>query len=301
MVAVSALAAYALITELADIGFDTIANQLGGADWSWVVIAFVLAQLTNVGEYVSLTGMVARPVPFAPTIMFRYAIAFVGLAVPGDAGAIAMNVRYMQKLGVSASAAVAQGPLLVIVSKTFDLILLALSARFLGEGVDLHDVSTGPLFRLLVWVVVGVSIGLVVMFLVPKIRNLVVPPVKEALGAIKESVTDPRRLLRIAGGTLIQKIFFAVTLSASVTAYGGALNFGQALSVNVAASLLVGLVPIAGGVGVGEAALTAGLTAVGVPAQVAAAAAITHRLVTSYLPPVFGFFASRWLTEHEYL
>ena len=139
------------------------------------------------------------------------------------------------------------------------------------------------------------------MFSVPKIRNLVVPPVKEALGAIKESVTDPRRLLRIAGGTLIQKIFFAVTLSASVTAYGGALNFGQALSVNVAASLLVGLVPIAGGVGVGEAALTAGLTAVGVPAQVAAAAAITHRLVTSYLPPVFGFFASRWLTEHEYL
>ena len=80
-----------------------------------------------------------------------------------------------------------------------------------------------------------------------------------------------------------------------------ALNFGQAVSVNVAASLLVGLVPIAGGVGVGEAALTAGLTAVGVPAQVAAAAAITHRLATSYLPPVFGFFASRWLTEHEYL
>src|SRR5947207_2525806 len=179
------LAAYALITELADIGFDTIAKQLGGADWSWVVIAFVFAQLTNVGEYVSLTGMVARPVPFAPTIMFRYAIAFVGLAVPGDAGAIAMNVRYMQKLGVSASAAVAQGPLLVIVSKLVDVVLLVLSARFLGESVHLHQVRTGTLLRLLVWVGLAVTIGVVLMFSVPKIRDLVVPPIREGFGAIK--------------------------------------------------------------------------------------------------------------------
>lgn len=103
LVALSAFAAYTLITQLAEIGFDTLAQQMGSADWSWIVIAFVLAQMTNVGEYVSLTGMVARPVPFAPTIMFRYAIAFIDLAVPGDAGAIAMNVRYMQRLGVSAA------------------------------------------------------------------------------------------------------------------------------------------------------------------------------------------------------
>ena len=301
LVGVSAFAAYALISQLAEIGFDTIANQLADAEWSWIVIAFIFAQLTNVGEYISLTGMVARPVPFAPTIMFRYAIAFIGLAVPGDAGAIAMNVRFMQKLGVSASAAVAQGPLLVIVSKGFDVILLALSARFFGEDVDLSEITAGPVFRLLIWVVVAVVIGGIVLFSVPKIRNLVVPPLKEGLTAIKESVTDPRRLLRITSGALLQKILFALTLSAAVTAYGGELNFGQAVSVNVAVSLLVALVPVPGGVGVGEAALTAGLTTVGVPAEIAAAAAITHRLVTSYLPPVFGFFASRWLTEHEYL
>ena len=57
-----------------------------------VVVAFVLAQLTNVGEYISLTGMVDRPVPFGPTIMFRYALSFISLAVPSDAGAIAIAV-----------------------------------------------------------------------------------------------------------------------------------------------------------------------------------------------------------------
>jgi hypothetical protein len=83
---------------------------MANADWSWVAIAFIAAQLTNVGEYISLTGTVTRPLPFGPTIMFRYAIAFVGLAVPGDVGSIAMNARYMQKLGIPSARAVAQGP-----------------------------------------------------------------------------------------------------------------------------------------------------------------------------------------------
>ena len=59
--------------------------------------------------------------------------------------------------------------------------------------------------------------------------------------------------------------------------------------------------PVPGGVGVAEAALTAGLTAVGIPQEVAVAAAITHRMVTAYIPPIFGFFASNWLTERDYL
>ncbi len=31
------------------------------------------------------------------------------------------------------------------------------------------------------------------------------------------------------------------------------------------------------------------------------AAALTHRMVSSYIPPAIGFFASNWLTEHDYL
>jgi hypothetical protein len=39
----------------------------------------------------------------------------------------------------------------------------------------------------------------------------------------------------------------------------------------------------------------------GVPEGAAFGAALTHRMVTSYLPPVFGWYASRWLTERDYL
>ena len=43
------------------------------------------------------------------------------------------------------------------------------------------------------------------------------------------------------------------------------------------------------------------MIAVGVPEPVAFPAALTHRMVTAYLPPVFGWWASRWLTDRDYL
>jgi len=295
------VAVYSLISALTDIGFDTIADQLSQADWTWVVAAFAFAQLTNVGEYVSLAGVMGKKIPFGPTMMFRYALNFVDMAVPGGAGEIAMNIRYQEKMGVPAAAAVAQGPLLTVFSKGFDLILLLITARLVGQAVDTDEIDVGPVVQMLGFVIVAVIIGIVVVFAVPKLRDRVMPHIREGLSAVKGAVTDPERLLKIAGGTLLQKILFALTLSAAVAAYGNSISFGEAIFVNTAISLLVGLIPVPGGVGVSEAALTAGLTAVGVDPDAAIAAAITHRMVTAYLPPVFGSYASKWLTERDYL
>lgn len=97
------------------------------------------------------------------------------------------------------------------------------------------------------------------------------------------------------------RILFAMALAASVSAYGVSISFTEAVFVNSAVGLLVGLMPIPGGIGVGEAALAAGLTLVGVPEGAALAAAITHRVMSNYLPPVYGWFAARWLTRRDYL
>jgi uncharacterized membrane protein YbhN (UPF0104 family) len=148
---------------------------------------------------------------------------------------------------------------------------------------------------------VVIVVGVIVTFAVPKLRAKVVPHLREGLGSVKAVVTDPERILRIVGGTLMQKVLFAMKLAAAVAAYGGSIGFAEAIFVNSAVSLFVGLVPVPGGVGVGEAALTAGLVAVGVPEGPAIAAAISHRMVTNYLPPVYGWFASKWLTERDYL
>jgi uncharacterized membrane protein YbhN (UPF0104 family) len=301
MLVLTVLAVSTLVSSLADIGFDTIVDQFAEARWSWVVTAFVLAQLVNVGEYVSLTGMIHRPVPFGPTIIFRYALDFVSLAVPSEAGAIAMNIRYMRKLGVPTAAAVAQGPLLTVVSKSVDIVLLVLSFRVVGDSITFDDLDAGPALRLALLVVVLFIAGVIVTAAVPSLRRRVVPQLKIAYDDIRQSITDPERLLRVLGGALAGRLLFAMALSASVSAFGSSVTFTEAVFVNSAVGLLVGLMPVPGGIGIGEAALAAGLTLVDVPESAAFAAALSHRMVTTYLPPVYGFFATRWLTERDYL
>jgi uncharacterized membrane protein YbhN (UPF0104 family) len=301
MVALTVFAAYSLITALTDIGLDTIATQMDDAVWAWVVVALVMAQLTNVGEYFSLVGVVGSPVPFGPTMMFRYALSFISLAVPSEAGAIAMNIRYQQRLGVPPAAAIAQGPLLTIFSKGFDVILLLITARFIGEAIDTDEIELGPVVRLIVMVIIIAVVAIVIVFAVPKLRARMLPHLKEGFSAVKGSVTDPERLFKIVAGTLLQKILFALTLAAAVAAFGAHLRFGEAIFVNTAVSLFVGLVPVPGGIGVAEAALTAGLVAVGIPEEAAIAAAIVHRVCTAYLPPVFGWWSQRWLIARDYL
>jgi uncharacterized membrane protein YbhN (UPF0104 family) len=61
------------------------------------------------------------------------------------------------------------------------------------------------------------------------------------------------------------------------------------------------MMPVPGGVGVTEAALTAGFVAIGVDEATALSAAITYRVLTYYIPPVIGFGAFRWLQRQRYL
>jgi uncharacterized membrane protein YbhN (UPF0104 family) len=53
--------------------------------------------------------------------------------------------------------------------------------------------------------------------------------------------------------------------------------------------------------GVVEAGLIAGFTAAGVPQAEAVAATFTARLFTTYLTPIWGWFALSWLRRHEYV
>jgi glycosyltransferase 2 family protein len=59
--------------------------------------------------------------------------------------------------------------------------------------------------------------------------------------------------------------------------------------------------PVPGGVGVTEAALTAGYVAVGVPEEIAFSAALCYRLCTFYLPPIWGYLAMNSLQKDGYL
>ena len=53
--------------------------------------------------------------------------------------------------------------------------------------------------------------------------------------------------------------------------------------------------------GARSGALAGVLVVIGVPSASAAAIALTYRLLTFYLPPIWGGFAMRWLRRQAYL
>lgn len=70
---------------------------------------------------------------------------------------------------------------------------------------------------------------------------------------------------------------------------------------NSLASLVGGVAPVPGGMGVIETGMIAGFTASGIPEAQAVAATFTARMCTSYLPPIWGWFTLQWLRESEYV
>ena len=112
---------------------------------------------------------------------------------------------------------------------------------------------------------------------------------------------QPGKLVRLFGGAVGAQLLFAITLGCALHAYGQSLSLAALLVINTLASLIGGIAPVPGGMGVIEAGLIAGFTAAGVPATEAVAATFTARLFTCYLPPIWGYPTLAYMRHREYL
>ena len=107
--------------------------------------------------------------------------------------------------------------------------------------------------------------------------------------------------MQLFGGNLASQLLYAMVLGAALHAYGGSLPLLQLVLINCVASFIGGAAPVPGGMGVIETGLIAGFTASGIPEAQAVAATFTARLCTSYLPPIWGWFALSWLRKKDYV
>ncbi len=102
-------------------------------------------------------------------------------------------------------------------------------------------------------------------------------------------------------GNLWAQLLQAVVLGVCLAAFGESASMAELILVNTFVSLFAGLMPVPGGIGVAEAALAYGLQAIGIDSAVALSTAIAFRLVTFYVPPLWGSLAMRWLRKRAYL
>ncbi len=301
MTAVLAFAAYLLISQLADIGFRTIIDQLAEADPAWLIVALLLAQSTFIANGISVRGAVREPLPLLPCVVLQSAMKFINLAVPSSAGRVGMNIRFLQRMGTSTPQALAAGAADDGSETIVQIGLLLLAIPFVRVEVDTGQFGGGPDSRLLVAIGVLLLASAVLILKVPKLREKVLPPLRSALSSLWSVIRDRRKRLELFGGSIAAELLYSLALGATCLAYGINLNLAQLVFVNSSAAVLSGLVPVPGGIGAAEASLAAGLIAMGVDESSAFAIAITQRLWTFYLPPIWGYASLQWLTRKGYV
>jgi uncharacterized membrane protein YbhN (UPF0104 family) len=242
------------------------------------------------------------PLRLGPVIALEFAIQFIALAVPSSAARVAVNVRFFQRQGAPATQALTIG-LIDSVSGFVVQVLLLVVIVFSGLvtlDLSLDGLNFDPTGKLLVLVGILLVVAAVVAFTVPKIRRPIAAKIAEARPALAV-IRSPIKLAGMLGGNFVAQFLLALILGATVRAFGQSATLAELLLTNTLVSLFSGVMPIPGGVGVSEAAIAFCLTAIGIPSATSAAIAIVYRLLTFYLPPIWGGFAMRWLRRQAYL
>jgi len=289
-------------------------STITGADWGWVAAVFVLAQAAYPALAMATVGSVTDTMPYGRTVALEVANTFVALA-GGSMGALATRVRFFQQQGYDATLAVSSGVLIStaswIVKGGLFLIAIpiAISQFNFGDQPTTTGGGSGSSTARLVWIIVlaiaviGILLGLI--FAIPRWRRLAAaklrPKASEVWGHLKLLSTHPRNLVEIFGGEIVAQILVAMALGAALHAFNQHLSLASLIIVLTLGSMIGGISPVPGGMGVVEAGMILALTAAGIPENDAVAAVFVQRLFTAYLPPIWGWFCLIWMRKREYL
>ena len=300
-----AFVSYTIIDAASGVDWDEVRSSVAESAWGWIVAGMLVAQLPRLTQALTTLGSVPVSLPFGPVYTMQLAMGYMNVALPSNLARMAVNIRFFQRQGLSAPIAVASGAIDSFVGTVVQAVLLGILLIFSEStlALDLPTPSGGS--QRLIWILVAIVVAsVVVLAAVSRIRRLIAdqvrrwwPDVRSALNALRAS----HKLALLVFGSLGTELLFAVALGLFARGFGYDISLAELLVINISVSLLASFVPVPGGVGVAEFGLTLGLTAAGMAPEAAVAAVLLYRISTFYLPPVWGFFAMRWLQRNRYL
>jgi uncharacterized membrane protein YbhN (UPF0104 family) len=294
-----------VISYFGGINWSEVKTDLKDASWSWIVLGFILAQTPRLTQAVGTLGSVPARLPYGPVYALQLATCYLNLALPSAAARMAISIRFFQRQSLSGATAVASGLINSFANNVVQAILLVLLLLFSSATISLQFSSPSGDSLHLVWILLGLLVVTVLaVVIVPALRRRVVdawrrwwPDLRASLASLRGS----NKLLLLFGGNAATEVLFAASLGVFARSLGHPLPLTELLVINMSVSLLSSFIPVPGGIGVVEFGLTTGLVAAGVPQESAFATVLLYRISTFYLPPVWGFFALRWLQRNKYL
>lgn len=256
----------------------------------WLVAAVAVAPGIYLGFAVALKGASSQSIPVATTFELEVAESVTTVVTPESIGSLALTLRFLTKQGLSTPDATAAAGLSTFMTTAVAGIFVPIGAIFAASSLNISQLKADVPSSL--WVVIAIAIlaaiGVTVAVKVPKFRHSV-----EAWGRsielyLKTVATEPVRGAIIAGGELITAAAQVATMSFVLLAVGAPLHLAAILVICQLAGAASNVVPVPGGLGAPEAIIVTGLSSVGIGHVDAIVAAVLYRLLTYWLPPLFG-------------
>ncbi|MGI8335955.1 lysylphosphatidylglycerol synthase transmembrane domain-containing protein [Actinomadura scrupuli] len=304
-----AIGVTAAVIVLGLLNLDTVragGTSLAGADMQWLTLAVVSTVALWVAGTITQFGSMPGFPPVGRVFAVQVAASFANHLLPAGSGGIAVNVRFLQRHGLSRGAAVGSVGLNSLVGLVTHVMLLAgavlISPAVLSSVRDKIDwkqpVRAAENNLWIVAAVVG-ALALIALLvtrgrpgswgrvLITRCRSLWRRLVREmkSLGTV---VRNPSRAAALWLGSLSVPLLHGMILYAVLRSIGTPIAMGTAIAIYVVVSSLSAVIPSPGGIGALDVALVAAFAAVGVSSPAALAAVLGYRLLTVWVPLLPG-------------
>ncbi|WP_187438385.1 lysylphosphatidylglycerol synthase transmembrane domain-containing protein [Actinomadura decatromicini] len=271
--------------------------------WTCLPPLVLLSVLHFVLSAVALRGAAGRSLPLFEATLAQFTAAAANRVTPSGLGAAAVNTRYLVCKGLPLSRAALAVTLLQLAGLPADLTLMA--AVFGASGGDDRVLDAlGRHAAQAAGLVPAVPLLVAAGVLLPAAllggrRALRSPAARRAAAGLAELRRRPRdvavALAASASTTLALGLAFALSVLAVPDTGAGPADVLALLAAYLVGATAGAAVPAPGGFGSTEAALVAGLAALGVATAPALHAVLVFRAITFWAPVPVGLLTCRTL------
>ncbi|HTZ42299.1 MAG TPA: lysylphosphatidylglycerol synthase domain-containing protein [Jatrophihabitans sp.] len=295
----------------ADSGYDllgllhAVAADLARLRWQFTAVVAVLAALHYAATALATRAASGVRLPLGETVLVQLAAAAANRISVAGAGGSAVNARYFARRGLPVASAVSAVVLLAVLGSIADLLVLAgvvAGGRWVGLGGASGELGAlaskaaglvAPFRSAWLWLAVLAAVVVVVAA-----RRRLAGLAGRLWAPVVGLRREPGRLAMLLAASGATTLLLALAFVASVAMVPGRVGHVGAGSLLVGfmfAAAAGNAVPMPAGIGSTETALIAVLVGTGVPTAHAVEVVVVYRILTFWLPPLFGLAAVRRL------
>jgi uncharacterized membrane protein YbhN (UPF0104 family) len=278
---------------------DAGGDSLAGADVEWLALAVLATVAMWLAGTASLLGTIPVRPPLRRVIAVQFAASFANHLLPAGSGAMAVNVRFLRKQGVSRGAAVGAVGLNSLATGITHLMLLAgtvaiAPSTLVRVGARLPRPaapSPGPGVFLVAGALAAL-VGVAVALRAPRrwlgrraagfasVTTRMTRETRELTAVLRH----PGRAAALWLGSLALPLLHALILFSILRGLQASIGAGTVLVIYLGMSTLTAVVPSPGAIGGLDVALVAGFVSAGASSAVAVGTVLGYRMITVWLP-----------------